>query len=450
MSPSRTRPVLGGLAALTLLPLAACAGGSTTADRSDTGSSSTAPSSTASSPAAASSTGPLPGSGEREVSRVTPRVLVADTTGLTLLDADSGAVLHRDARKDSFLRLNPAGDGRRVLVTDGDRFTVYDTGIEVQPHGDHAHAYTYAPGLTQVSYPSKKAGHVVAHAGRTVLFGDGDGSILSVATEDLGNGSAPTQRSKTKAAHHGVAVALADGSLLHTEGTEDARSTVTVTKDGKTLGTTDDCPGVHGEATAQADRSGDVVVLGCENGPVVWRGGSFHKVPVKDAYARSGNLAGSDDSPVVLGDYKVDKDAETEHPTRVSLIDTRNDSVRLVELGSTYWFRSLARGPEGEALVLTADGKLVVIDPDKGTISKRIPVISAWKEPAEWQDAGPSIKVVGERAYVTDPAKKQLVVVDLASGAVLKRHTLPTAPVEIAVTDGKPAGKHDEHAGHAH
>ena len=53
----------------------------------------------------------------------------------------------------------------------------------------------------------------------------------------------------------------------------------------------------------------------------------------QDAYPRSDNLAGSEHSRVVLGDYQVDKDAELEQPTRVALIDTRAASLRTLDLG---------------------------------------------------------------------------------------------------------------------
>ena len=111
-----------------------------------------------------------------------------------------------------------------------------------------------------------------------------------------------------------------------------------------------------------------------------------------------------------------------------------------MELGSSYWFRSLARGPHGEGLVLTYDGKLAVIEPDTGKITKRIPVISPWQEKDDWQQAGPAVKVAGDKAYVTDAEHRKLHVVDLGDGTVAKSIDLPQTPVELAVTTGKPHG----------
>ncbi|MGN0063784.1 MAG: hypothetical protein ACI379_06035 [Nocardioides sp.] len=382
--------------------------------------------------------------GEQEASHLAPRALVAHPAGLTLIDTETGEVLDEEER-DGFLRLNDAGDGRHVMVTDGDLFRVYDTGIRAEAHGDHAHYYVSPAGLTDVSYEAPTAGHVVVHERLTTLFSDGTGDIQVVESGRVAEPGAPVTRHSAGEAHHGVALQLSDDTLLTTQGTEDERHRVEVRDGAEVVAETDECPGVHGETTASPTAKGDVVVLGCEDGPVVYRNGRFHKVDVADDYARVGNLAGHHDSPVVLGDYKVDPDAELERPTRVSLTDTRTDTLRTVELGSAYWFRSLARGPHGEAVVLTYDGSLRVIDPTTGKQTSRIATIGAWSEPDDWQQPGPVLKVVDSTAYVTDPASDELVVVDLEQGEVVNRVPVPTGTVELTVTDGVPAWE-DEHS----
>ncbi len=391
------------------------------------------------------------GSNEREVKTVQPRLVMSHDQGLTTIDTATGTVVD-ETQHPGFLRLSNAGDGRHVMVVDGDTFRVYDAGISSQKHGDHSHNFEFQPGMTDVAYPAKHAGHVVLHNGLTTLFADGTGDITTVDSAKIADPMAKAERAKTDAAHHGVAFELADGSLITTQGTEKSRSTIQVKKDGKVVAQTTDCPGVHGEAAAQPTAKGDVAVFGCENGPVVFRDGAFHKVPVKDAYSRSGNLAGGHEWPVVLGDYKVDKAAEQEHPTRVALIDTRADKLDLVDVGSSYWFRSLARGPHGEALVLTYDGSIKVIDPATKKVTSTIKAIEPWQEKKDWQEPGPSIKVVGYKAYVTDADRKKLVVVDLSAGSVAKTIDLPHVPVEIAVVNGKPEAPAEGggHAGHQH
>ncbi|MGI5171001.1 TetR family transcriptional regulator C-terminal domain-containing protein [Spirillospora sp. CA-253888] len=147
---------------------------------------------------------------------------------------------------------------------------------------------------------------------------------------------------------------------------------------------------------------------------------------------RIGNQAGHEESPIALGDHKTDPDAELERPTRVSLIDTRTGGLRLVDVGASYSFRSLGRGPHGEALVLGTDGALRTIDPETGKITATVKVVEPWREPTEWQEARPALHVRDRTAYVPDPARKEVHAVDIETGKVQVTGRLPHAPNEIA------------------
>ncbi|MCX2731870.1 zinc metallochaperone AztD [Saccharopolyspora sp. NFXS83] len=333
--------------------------------------------------------------------------------GIWVLDGRTLQVA-ADIPLDGFNRLNPAGDDEHVVVSTSDGFQLLDA----------AH-----PALTDVTFPGAKPGHVVRHAGRTVLFSDGTGEVTSFDPNDLGDGKPATEQHKTAEPHHGVAVELAGGELLTTLGNEDERvGIVVLDENGKEIARNEDCPGVHGEAAAQ----GDAIVVGCENGAVVYRDGTITKITSPAEYGRIGNQAGSEHSPVVLGDYKVDEDAELERPEQISLIDTANGSLRLVDLGTSYTFRSLARGPQGEALVLGTDGGLRVIDPAGGRVVNTIPVTGSWQEPLEWQQPRPALFVRGGTAYVTDPNRKEIHAIDLATGEKTATGTLPAAPNELS------------------
>jgi outer membrane protein assembly factor BamB len=302
-----------------------------------------------------------------------------------------------------------------------------------EPHGDHSHSYTADPVLTDLLYPAEKPGHVVVHEGRTALFDDGTGEITVVDSAEIADPDADTRALTTPAAHHGVAVELTDGTLVVSEGTEDARTGIRVLDEhGDEIASSDVCPGVHGEAVA-AD---EAVVIGCEDGALVYTGGVITKVTSPDAYGRIGNQAGSEASPIVLGDYKSDPDADLERPTRVSLIDTTTGTLRLVDLPSSYTFRSLGRGEDGEALVLGTDGALHVIDPVAGTVTRSIPVIDAWEESEVWQDPRPTLHVLDGTAYVTDPATQQIHAVDILTGEVWKSATLTVTPNELTSASG--------------
>ncbi|MBN6040967.1 zinc metallochaperone AztD [Amycolatopsis sp. 195334CR] len=340
-------------------------------------------------------------------------VAVTYDGGIYLLDGKTLQVA-KDIPLDGFNRLNPAGDDKHLMVSTSTGFRVLDAAGAV---------------LTDNEVKAPKPGHVVRHAGKTVLFADGTGEVTVFDPKSLGSGPLPAPQYKTPEPHHGVAVELANGELVTTIGNEDERPGIAVLdKDRKEIARNDQCPGVHGEAAAK----GEAVVIGCETGALIYRNGTITKVTSPDPYGRIGNQAGSDVSPITLGDYKVDEAAELERPTRISLIDTENATLRHVDLGTSYTFRSLARGPQGEGLVLGTDGQLHVIDPVAGTVTRKIAVTGSWQEPLEWQQSRPAIFVRGGTAYVTDPNKKEIHAVDLASGTKTATGALPGVPNEVS------------------
>ncbi|MGO1407646.1 MAG: hypothetical protein ACTHV2_04565 [Brachybacterium sp.] len=387
-----------------------------------------------------------PASDRTEVGALTPRIVLAHDGGVTTLDSADGTVLGT-AELEGYVRLNPAGDGRHVAVNAADAITMYDTGLLAQGHGDHFHYYVQNPALTDLSIDAPHPGHVVPHGDRTALFADGTGAITLIDPTALADGDLDIlEETATEAPHHGVAVPLSDGGLLLTQGTEEARSTVQVLDaEGNVTAETTDCPGVHGEAAAQPTESGDVISLGCENGSVIYRDGEFHKVAIEGDYQRSGNQKGHESSPIVLADHKVEADPADgkERPTEIALIDTRDASMQTVDLGSEYWFRSLDRGPDGEALVLTTDGELNILDPETGEMLHEVPVAQEWTEPDQWQEAAPMMAVADGTAFVVDPQSKELTMVDVASGEIYRELELPVIPHEIQVATGTASGEYE-------
>jgi outer membrane protein assembly factor BamB len=364
-----------------------------------------------------------------------PRLVTTYDGGVLTLDANTLDVV-RDDKLDGFNRVNPLGDGRHVLISTADGFRLFDAGVWTEDHGDHTHSYAADPRLTDKVYQADKPGHVVRHDGKVILFSDGDGKMQIFDTADFLDASgddAPDPTVETTDPHHGVAVELSDGTLVHTEGNPDERHTVVaVDADGKEIAKNDRCPGTHGEATAE----GEAVAFGCEDGVLLYKDGGFTKIQADRKYARTGHQAGSDESTVVLGDYKVDEDAEFERPTRIVLTDTVAASTKVVDLGTAYSSRSFGRGPAGEALVLGTDGKLHVIDPDSGKETAAWSVIAPWEEPTDWQEPQPTLFVQGDRAYVSEPDAKKLHVVDLSDGKVLTTAELPETANELVGVTG--------------
>ncbi|MFE9681981.1 zinc metallochaperone AztD [Streptomyces sp. NPDC006285] len=334
--------------------------------------------------------------------------------GLYILDG-TDLKLTKTLQLPGFNRVNPAGDEDHVVVST-------DTGFRVLDATGQA--------LTGIEYKGAKPGHVVRHAGKTVLFTDGTGEVNVFDPADLSSGKKPEGRTYASAeAHHGVAIELSNGELLSTLGTEEKRTgALVLDKNNKEIARYEKCPGVHGEAAAK----NEAVAVGCEDGILIYKDGEFTKIDAPDDYGRIGNQAGSDLSPVLLGDYKTDAEAELERPTRVSLVDTEKKKLRLVDLGTSYSFRSLGRGPAGEALVLGTDGTIRVIDPASGRIEKKIPAVGEWQEPLDWQQPRPTLFVRGNTAYVSDPSEKALHAIDLRTGKKSASVTLPESTNELS------------------
>ncbi|RBY86908.1 zinc metallochaperone AztD [Blastococcus sp. TF02A-26] len=405
---------LAALGAVGLL-MAACS------SDSDSGASGSSASSADTSPAASAT----------ELDAPQPRIALTYDGGVLVLDGTTLEVVG-DSEMDGFLRVNPAGDGRHVMVTTEEGFQVLDAGVWT----DGGTSYAADPELTDRVFEAEEAGHVVVHGDRTVLFADGTGDITSYATDDLldAEGLPETRTWESEEAHHGVAIELEDGTLLSTLGTEDERTGVRVLDaSGEEVARNEECPGVHGEGTV----AGEVAVFGCEDGVLVYDG-EFTKLTAPDAYGRTGNVFTTESSPVALGDYNSDPDAEGYVLSAVTLVDTAADRLQVVPLpeGVQYTFRDLARGPQDEAVLLGTDGNLHLLDEQTGAVLASYPVVAPWEGPEEWQDAHPALKVHDGIAYVTEPAANAVHAVDLATGAVLATGELDVTPNEIAVVTG--------------
>lgn len=362
------------------------------------------------------------------VASAAPRLTVSYDGGILILDAQTLDVVGA-TDTDGFIRLNPAGDGRHVFVSTGSGFTALDTGTWTDG-GVH---YTAAPAMTDITFSAEKPGHVVRHEGKTVLFDDGSGLVRTFTSADLADGVPQASEYTTAQPHHGVAVELENGNLFVTLGDEESRTgAVVLDSDRNEIARNEECPGVHGEAVTE----GETVIVGCQNGVLIYRDGQFTKVASPDAYGRTGNVAGDEESPFLLGDYKSDPDADLERPERVAIVDTRSGQLELVDLGASYTFRSLGRGPRGEALVLGTDGRLHVIDVETKQVTQSIEVIAPWTEPDKWQAARPALFVSDRTAFITEPATNKIYAVDIEGGKVMTSAELPHTPNELTGVTG--------------
>ena len=355
-----------------------------------------------------------------------PRVAVTYEDGVAVLDGETLEVLE-EFDTEEFTRLNAVGDGRHLLLTTSEGFQVLDTA---------------EPALTDAVFNAEAAGHVVRHAGQTVLYADGTSETTIFDTDALveAGGELPEEVTTWQApeAHHGVSIVLEDGTLLSTIGDEESRAgALALQQDGEEwteVARNEECPGIHGEGTA----AGEAVVFGCEDGALLYRDGAFEKLQAPDEFGRMGNAYVSESSPLVVGDYKTDPDAEGYLLDQVALIDTEAGTLETVALpeGVEYTWRGVVRGPEDLAYVLGTDGAIHVMDPATGEMGDAFPVVEPWEGPEDWQNPHPALSVHGDVAYVADPAREQVHAVDLATGEVTATVDLGHEPNEMAAAIG--------------
>ncbi|MET3862653.1 hypothetical protein ABIE38_003599 [Dietzia sp. 2505] len=350
------------------------------------------------------------------------RLAVAYENGIAVLDGETLEVIE-EFETEEFTRLNAFGDGQTVLVTTSDGFQVLDTSV---------------PELTDLVIEAETPAHVVRHAGKTVLYDDGTSDTFIFDTAALADSGGELPEFETipgDQAHHGVSIVLTDGTFLTTIGDDEGRTGArAVDADGEEIARNEECPAIHGEGTA-AD---ETVIFGCEDGALIYQDGEFEKLAAADEYGRMGNAYVSEDSPLVVGDYKDDPDAEGVLLTKIALIDTDARTHEVVDLpeGVGYTWRGVVRGPNDMAYLLGTDGSIHVVDPATGEISENYEVIGSWEGPAEWQDPHPGLVILGDIAYVSEPAKNAVHAVDLTTGEIVATGELPAAPNEMAVALG--------------
>ena len=164
------------------------------------------------SPTAAGSSSPTDGTSvdATEVNAPVPRIAVTYDGGILVLDGDT-LEQTADLPIEGFTRVNPAGDGRHVLVTVPSGFQILDAGTWTADGS----SFVTAPELTDRIFEADAAGHVVRHGGKTVLFADGTGDTTIFATEDLlnpGKKLPETEVVPAPEAHHGVSIDAPDNS----------------------------------------------------------------------------------------------------------------------------------------------------------------------------------------------------------------------------------------------
>ena len=371
---------------------------------------------------------------------------------VSVLDLDSGEVTH----SFDVPRPNPAlattEDGRYTIIKTGDdagtvRFL--DTGLTYESHGDHTDVEKGEVRLLDYILIGDKPAHVVSENGWIAVFFDGhrpwerasEPRAVFVKLDTLAKANPTTRIWKSPAPQHGIAFALGKDEWLvsthnepYAQGDQKASSRsngfrIVKGGDWRVVAAFDDlsdpqksCKEFHGHASLN-----DVHVFGCAQGP--------------EGDAKGGGVLVLDGAD---GQWKARRVAYPDN-RRVSTIKARDGGQYLIaNYGNKGPYDALIRidpkaaeltaadvfpVPDGQAVCqfevasngkrvanLTADGKLRIYDS-----------VPEWKQIAQFdavpafdcaygaKTPTPSLAVVGENAFVSDPVNRRIREYSLGS-----------------------------------
>lgn len=405
-------PVLAGLALLTSTTLLAACGGP------DSSPSAGGASPTASTPSADPDN-------KTATSHAEPRIAVAHPDRVEVMDAeDLSPIASFDVASNPYLA--PGPDNRHVFTLEHQQkqVRIIDPGTWTDSHGDHGHSYVTDPSRLDFTLKGT-AYHAVSGDDRAVIWNDDQGSISVIDAEDLEDGSVTPKTIELNDVHHGVAVPWSDGGYLASfSKAEEAAGIVKLDAEGKELERYEGCAHLHGESHV-----GDsAYAFGCADGIMVIDGKGAHKIaaPVKGTGAS--HLVGDGSSPVVAGNVSGD---DPDLATKIALYDTAKGTAKVVDLGVEF---SRLAASDGQAVVIGTDGNLHLVNLATAKV-RTIKATDAWKKPKEFLDPRPQLALAGDRAWVTDPMTKQILVIDLETGKRVTSTKVEGQPDQIVVVN---------------
>lgn len=327
-----------------------------------------------------------------------------------------------------------ADSGRYVFVRDAvnkDSYTLLDSGIYAEDHGDHLHSYETVPTLAATKIAADKPAHMISHANQTAIFNDGSGQVDVFDNTQLSTENFKPSFSYKGIAHHGAAVPLSTGELAVTfvknEGDALPAGVKIVDKSGKeTTLITDSCEGLHGTAYG-GEGSNEKLAFGCMGKVVLYDVTTKKTVDVvlPDVNARVGTVKRIGASNYFLTNYTVEEQAQT----KVGVIDSTTGELKLVELPAAYKSATLVT-KEDMAYVLAEDGNIYQIDLAAASVKMTISALN----PFDLAEEAPQLFAMNEHVYVMMPSFQKIYEVHgNHTDEVTKLDFVPTALAVVEV-----------------
>ena len=357
------------------------------------------------------------------------RFVVSTADGVKVLDDKYAEIKDFAIGQHAF---NVTDDGRYIFARDAankDSYTLIDSGLYVEDHGDHDHPYKEEPAIATTERAADKPAHMISHAGRTAIFNDGSGEVDVYTNANLTTDNLKPDYTYKGIAHHGAAVPLSNGLLATTfvekEGDALPSGVKIVDKDGNEQAViTDSCAGLHGTAYG-GEGDSEKLAFGCMGKVVVYdvAKNKATDVALPDEGARVGTVKHVGGSNYFFTNYTVENEAQT----KVGVINSKTGELKLVELPSAYKSATLVT-EDDIAYVLAEDGNMYAVDLKTAKISL---TISAFN-PFSLDEEAPALFEANHHVYVLMPSYQKLYEVHgNHTHEVVKFDFEPTAIVPI-------------------
>ena len=290
-------------------------------------------------------------------------------------------------------------------------------GFRLEDHGDHQDVKRETPYVAATLRTGPQPTHIFAEGHHLAIFHDGDGTVALFDLRRLGLDFA-SRLVATGRADHGAVALL--GEALLVGGLESGRVEVYTLEGRKALALPQACPRLHGEAVL-----GEVAAFGCADGVLLverrgqgFLGRKLANPPGAPQGARVGTLAAHPRHPFFVGNFGQG----------LALVDPKAGTLEVLGLPAAPL--RFAFDPEGKGLwLLTADGRFHRVDPGARRVVGTLEAVSPWAQGAP----RPGLALGHGVAYLTDPAKGEVVRVDLEGWRVEARLAVGGTPGAIAL-----------------
>jgi hypothetical protein len=363
------------------------------------------------------------------------RVAVSDAaTGLVrIIDLGTGNTLSTSTLA-SPARLWRGASGRYIYAVQGQagRVSIFDGGVSLVDHGDHADIRVSAPRLLQTMLSGERPSHFNQGGGRIAAFFDGSGSGQVIRESDLVAGRVRLARTVEGGGnHHGVAKPIGrdlTAITIQTPG-QNLPDAVELRDRQGAASERIACPRLHGEAA-----TGRFTAFGCANGVAVYestpRGMRSRHIAYPETLPTGRmirNAEGAAGFSLLAADFG---------PDGMVIFDpsSQTGDFRFVQLPARRIAFDLHPEPGDKLYVLIEDGTLVLINPLNATVTRSAPVTPRYA--MEQGVVRPRISSIGPHVVVSNPAQGEIIVLDAETLVERRRIKLEGQPFDVFAFGG--------------